>query len=60
MAKFVVNYQKAIELKTVATTLHNWLLIQTNAGMFPEDLDRIIIGWIAGEHDLIFNSSELQ
>lgn len=59
MAKFIVSYQEAVEKKTVGITLHNWLKIQFKEGLFPEDVDRLVIGWIAGAHDLIFDTEEL-
>lgn len=59
MAKFTINYEEAVKAGTVGVTLHNWLNIQFKDCLPKETVDRLILGWIAGDFNLIFDTEEL-
>lgn len=57
--KFDISYKNAIKRQVVAVTLFHWISIQLEADMLREEIDRLVIGWIEGNHNLIFDTNDL-
>jgi len=59
MPEVKLSYRKALKHGSVGLVAYQWTSIQESYDLPWETINKIIVGWIAGDYDLIYNTNEL-